>query len=64
MFWLSVSAKFNLPNGTNVDLKDSSGVDVAADIFDELVRSATVSFTVFTEDSGKKQKQPSHCIYI
>lgn len=47
-----------------MDLKDSSGVDVAADIFDELVRYATVSFKVFTEDSGKKPKHPSHCIYI
>lgn len=38
-----------------MDLKDSSGVDVAADIFDELVRYAAVSFKVVTEDSGKEQ---------
>ena len=53
-----------MPNRTDVDLKDSSGVDVADDIFDELVRSAAVSFKVLTGGSGKTQKHPSHCIYM
>ena len=55
-----------MPNRPDVDLKDSSGVDVADDIFDELVRSAAVSFRcqVLTGGSGKTQKHPSHCIYM
>lgn len=57
VFWLLVSAKFNLPNGADVYLKDSSGVDVDADIFDELLRSATVSLKAFIKNSGK-----NHCI--
>ncbi|XP_030613062.1 uncharacterized protein LOC115799910 [Archocentrus centrarchus] len=48
-FIQEVHAKFNLASGVSVDLKDSSGVDVDADIFDELLRSATVSFKVVTE---------------
>ncbi|KAG7459331.1 hypothetical protein MATL_G00209520 [Megalops atlanticus] len=54
-FIQEVSAKFNLPNGTDVDLKDSAGVDVAADVFDELLRSSTVSFMVFTEHSAESE---------
>lgn len=50
---LTVHAKFNLASGVCVDLKDSSGVDVDADIFDELLRSATISFKVVTEHFGK-----------
>ena len=49
-----------------MNLKDSSGVDVDADVFDELVRGAAVSFKVFTEErcgtedhSGKKREHPS-----
>ncbi|XP_076149343.1 uncharacterized protein LOC143133466 [Alosa pseudoharengus] len=61
-FIQEVSAKFNLPNESDVDLKDSSGVDVDADIFDELVRSAAVSFKVFTEDSAEKEvSEASFC---
>ncbi|CAL8292674.1 unnamed protein product [Arctogadus glacialis] len=38
------------------------GVDVDADIFDELVRSAAVSFKVFTEDSAEKEvSEASFC---
>lgn len=43
-----------------MELKDSSGVDVAPDIFDELLRSATVSFKAFIENSGKKK----NCISV
>ncbi|CAL8383707.1 unnamed protein product [Arctogadus glacialis] len=61
-FIQEVSAQFNLPNESDVDLKDSSGVDVDADIFDELVRSAAVSFKVFTEDSAEKEvSEASFC---
>ncbi|CAL8361381.1 unnamed protein product [Arctogadus glacialis] len=61
-FIQEVSAKFNLPNESDVDLKDSSGVDVDADIFDELVRSAAVSFKVFTGDSAEKEvSEASFC---
>ncbi|XP_017281814.3 uncharacterized protein LOC108241867 [Kryptolebias marmoratus] len=45
-FMHEVHAKFSLASEICVDLKDSSGVDVDADIFDELLRSATVSFKV------------------
>ncbi|XP_014844939.1 PREDICTED: uncharacterized protein LOC106919223 isoform X2 [Poecilia mexicana] len=48
-FMQEVHAKFNLASEICVDLKDSSGVDVDADIFDELLRSATVSFKVVTK---------------
>ncbi|CAK6978521.1 uncharacterized protein LOC115799910, partial [Scomber scombrus] len=50
------SAQFNLLNGADVDLKDSSGVKVEADIFDELLRSAKVSFKVSTELSVREQR--------
>ncbi|XP_062396086.1 uncharacterized protein LOC134086912 [Sardina pilchardus] len=61
-FIQEVSAKFSLPNEPDVNLKDSSGVDVDADIFDELVRSAAVSFKVFTEDSAEKEvSEASFC---
>ncbi|XP_077417648.1 uncharacterized protein LOC144048988 [Vanacampus margaritifer] len=39
-------AKLNLPNGADVDPKDSSGVDVDADKFHELLKSAPVPFKV------------------
>lgn len=65
VFLLLVAVKFDFPNLSHVSLKDSSGVDVEADVFDELVRSAAVSFKVFTEEacgkedrSGKKWKHP------
>ncbi|XP_014909452.1 uncharacterized protein LOC106960717 isoform X2 [Poecilia latipinna] len=51
-FMQEVHAKFNLASDICVDLKDSSGVDVDADIFDELLRSATVSFKVVTKHFG------------
>ena len=51
-YFFSVSAQFNLLNGADMDLKDSSRVNVEADIFDELLRSAKVSFKVSTELSG------------
>ncbi|XP_036392660.1 uncharacterized protein LOC118783083 isoform X3 [Megalops cyprinoides] len=35
--------------------KDSAGVDVAADVFDELLKSSTVSFKVFTEHSAESE---------
>lgn len=60
LFHPLASSKFNLPNGSKVILKDSAGVDVDADIFDELVRSSKVSFKVLDgEKSGKKLKQHS-----
>lgn len=43
-FICEASSKFNLLKGTKVILRDSAGVDVDADIFDELVRSSKVSF--------------------
>lgn len=52
--WFLVSGDFSLPNGAYVDLKDSSGVDVDDYVFDELLRSATVSFKAFTKNSSKK----------
>ncbi|RXN38196.1 hypothetical protein ROHU_001343 [Labeo rohita] len=45
-------AKFNLPHGANVVLKDSAGVDVDADIFDELVRTSKVSFKILDCDTA------------
>ncbi|XP_028420560.1 uncharacterized protein LOC114546094 [Perca flavescens] len=61
-FIQEVSAKFNLPNEPDVNLQDSSGVDVDADIFDELVRSAAVSFKVSNEDSAEKEvSEASFC---
>ncbi|KAM4597229.1 uncharacterized protein V3H82_023060 [Fundulus diaphanus] len=48
-FIQEVHAKFNLTSEVCVELKDSSGVDVDPDIFDELLRSSTVSFKVVTE---------------
>ncbi|XDV16209.1 hypothetical protein PO909_016025 [Leuciscus waleckii] len=53
-FICEASSKFNLPNGSKVILKDSAGVDVDADIFDELVRSSKVSFKVL---DGEKSVQ-------
>ncbi|KAL7835653.1 hypothetical protein SRHO_G00280000 [Serrasalmus rhombeus] len=47
-----VLTKFGLPKETHVDLKDSSGIDVNSDIFDELVKSSQVSFVVSTEESS------------
>ncbi|KAJ8375057.1 hypothetical protein SKAU_G00056370 [Synaphobranchus kaupii] len=49
-FIQEVAVKFDFPSGAHVNLKDSSGVDVDADVFDELVRGAAVSFKVFTEE--------------
>ncbi|MGH0183418.1 UNVERIFIED_CONTAM: hypothetical protein FKN15_011590 [Acipenser sinensis] len=52
-FIQAVSEKFNLPPEIHVDLKDSSGIEVDPDIFDELMTSSEVSFKVFTgEQSG------------
>ncbi|KAM3599323.1 uncharacterized protein V6R79_003644 [Siganus canaliculatus] len=43
-FLQAVLAKFNLPGSTSLSLKDSSDVEVDADIFDELLKSSGVSF--------------------
>ncbi|KAK2907051.1 hypothetical protein Q8A67_006036 [Cirrhinus molitorella] len=50
-FIKEASAKFNLPHGANVVLKDSAGVDVDADIFDELVKTSKVSFKILDGDT-------------
>lgn len=48
----SVLAKFNLPAFAPLILRDSAGVEVDSDLFDEVV---TDSFKAFTEEgSGKK----------
>nr|XP_046232298.1 uncharacterized protein LOC124052281 isoform X2 [Scatophagus argus] len=44
-----VLVKFNLPDFTSLMLKDSAGVEVDEDIFDELLKSSGVSFKAFTE---------------
>ncbi|KAL6481009.1 hypothetical protein MHYP_G00090890 [Metynnis hypsauchen] len=51
-FITEILTKFGLPKETHVDLKDSSGIDVDSDIFDELVKSSQVSFVVSTEESS------------
>ncbi|CAL8237228.1 unnamed protein product, partial [Arctogadus glacialis] len=51
----SVFTLKDLLNGADVDLKDSSRVNVEADIFDELLRSAKVSFKVSTELSAESE---------
>ncbi|XP_058874475.1 uncharacterized protein LOC131725055 isoform X2 [Acipenser ruthenus] len=48
----SFSEKFNLPPEIHVDLKDSSGIEDDADIFDELMTSSEVSFKVFTGEQS------------
>ncbi|XP_052394318.1 uncharacterized protein LOC127951447 [Carassius gibelio] len=57
-FIKEASAKFNLPHGANVVLKDSAGVDVDADIFDELVRTSKVSFKILDGDNNKSDNVP------
>lgn len=60
-----VLAKFNLPGLTSLILKDSAGVDVDSDIFDEVLKSSDVSFKVFTEEGNYKKLLPfflSKCI--
>ncbi|KAI4828634.1 hypothetical protein KUCAC02_022714, partial [Chaenocephalus aceratus] len=49
-FLQGVLAKFNLPGLTSLMLKDSTGVEVDSDIFDELLNSSRVSFKAFTEE--------------
>ncbi|XP_062309209.1 uncharacterized protein LOC134038860 isoform X1 [Osmerus eperlanus] len=49
-FLQGVLAKFNLSGFTALMLKDSAGVEVDSDIFDELLKSSQVSFKAFTED--------------
>ena len=39
-----VLVKFSLPGSASLSLKDSSGVEVDSDIFDELLKSSGVSF--------------------
>ncbi|KAL2086018.1 hypothetical protein ACEWY4_017077 [Coilia grayii] len=59
---VEISAKFNLPNGADVELQDSLGVDVDDDIFDELLRSATVSFKAFIKNSADREvSEASFC---
>lgn len=49
IFFVSVLAKFNLPGFTTLILKDSAGVEVDSDIFDELLKSSDMSLKAFTE---------------
>ncbi|XP_076742707.1 uncharacterized protein LOC106674467 isoform X4 [Maylandia zebra] len=49
-FLQGVLVKFSLPGSTNLVLMDSAGVEVDSDIFDELLKSSQVSFSVFTEE--------------
>ncbi|KAK5888415.1 hypothetical protein CesoFtcFv8_014510 [Champsocephalus esox] len=51
-FLQGVLAKFNLPGLTSLMLKDSTGVEVDSDIFDELLNSSRVSFKAFTEEGN------------
>ncbi|XP_051571183.1 uncharacterized protein LOC127450830 isoform X1 [Myxocyprinus asiaticus] len=56
-FVQEASTKFNLPNGTNLVLKDSGEVEVDSDIFDELVRSSKhLSFKVFSGDKSAERE--------
>lgn len=59
---VSVLAKFNLPGFTSLILKDSAGVEVDSDIFDELLKSSEVSFKAFTEECNGKKLKP--CISL
>ncbi|XP_051995024.1 uncharacterized protein LOC127652735 [Xyrauchen texanus] len=54
-FIQEAATKFNMPNGTNVVLKDSAEVDVDSDIFDELVRSSNVSFKLGSGDKSAER---------
>ncbi|KAM3616565.1 uncharacterized protein V6R79_020104 [Siganus canaliculatus] len=67
-----VLAKFNLPSSASLRLKDSSNVEVDADIFDELLKSSGVSFKAeecdginaeeeFSEGSSLSDWSPSSC---
>ncbi|XP_037387943.1 uncharacterized protein LOC119263450 isoform X2 [Pygocentrus nattereri] len=58
-FITEILTKFGLPKETHVDLKDSSGIDVDSDIFDELVKSSQVSFVVSTEESSDERQSSS-----
>ncbi|KAL6471860.1 hypothetical protein MHYP_G00205100 [Metynnis hypsauchen] len=58
-FITEILTKFGLPKEAHVDLKDSSGVDVDSDIFDELVKSSQVSFVVSTEESSDERQSSS-----
>lgn len=53
-------AKFNLPGCTSLILKDSSGVEVDSDIFDELLKSSGVSFKA--EECNGKKLQAQTCL--
>lgn len=55
VFSVLVLAKFNLPGVTPLVLKDSAGVGVGPDIFDELLKSSKVSFKASTEEGDGKQ---------
>ncbi|KAI9517828.1 hypothetical protein NQZ68_000997 [Dissostichus eleginoides] len=52
-FLQGVLAKFNFPGLTSLMLKDSTGVEVDSDIFDELLNSSRVSFKAFTEECNE-----------
>ncbi|KAM3623526.1 uncharacterized protein V6R79_012175 [Siganus canaliculatus] len=69
---IPVLAKFNLPSSASLRLKDSSNVEVDADIFDELLKSSGVSFKAeecdginaeeeFSEGSSLSDWSPSSC---
>ncbi|KAM3619869.1 uncharacterized protein V6R79_001453 [Siganus canaliculatus] len=71
-FLQAVLAKFNLPSSASLRLKDSSNVEVDADIFDELLKSSGVSFKAeecdginaeeeFSEGSSLSDWSPSSC---
>ncbi|XP_071325048.1 uncharacterized protein [Trachinotus anak] len=49
-FLQEVMAKFSLPGFTSLILKDSAGVEVDSDVFDELLKSSQVSLKAFTEE--------------
>ena len=46
-------AKFNLPVSASLSLKDSAGMEVDLDIFDELLKSSEMSFKA-EECNGEK----------
>lgn len=54
--YISVLVKFSLPAFTSLVMRDSAGVEVDSDIFDEVLRSSEVSFKAFTEEGNGKKK--------
>lgn len=58
IFSVLVLAKFSLPGFTSLVCKDSAGVEVDSDIFDELLKSSQVSFKASTLECNGKKLQP------